>query len=179
MKIEQANDLYVLVSHGEGSDPSSISLFKTREERDQATLDAIETDMHSEDAGKYLNEARTTGWIRFEGDPPLEWATLDELVASRLIAVARAAHQLADNAETSGPAKSPVTKVDQVDFDELSAALDALDELPELPDHIIGTGPAKAEHWLALGRKIRSINPETPQVEITQNHEPSTSKHSG
>lgn len=69
-------------------------------------------------------------------------------VARKLVAVARAAHTLADNSEAG--AKGEPIHVPEEDFEQLSAALDALDALPELPAPYIGTGPAKAEHMLGL-----------------------------
>lgn len=81
-------------------------------------------------------------------------ATLEshEPVGKLLVAVARAAHTLADNSEESGP-----VTCDADDFAALSKTLDALDALPELPAPYIGTGPAKAEHAMGLSDMPRRV----------------------
>ncbi len=68
-------------------------------------------------------------------------------VQRKLIALARAAWSLADDAEETD---SPYITVHEDDFKALSAALDTLDKLPELPAPYVGEGPVKAEFALGL-----------------------------
>jgi hypothetical protein len=73
--------------------------------------------------------------------------TSREQVIAMLIAVARAAHALADG--TCDDSVLGAMTVDPGDFDDLSKALDALETLPEPGPNIYGTGPAKAEAFLS------------------------------
>ena len=73
---------------------------------------------------------------------------LETQAIDALIAVARAAHTMADNCDESGPVHHPKVVVQGADLRALSDALDTLDELPEPGANIVGTGPAKAEHAL-------------------------------
>jgi hypothetical protein len=66
-------------------------------------------------------------------------------VIDMLIAVARAAHNLADGTCEEGG----IYTIDEDDFNKLSATLDELSELPEPGLNLYGTGPAKAEAVLA------------------------------
>jgi hypothetical protein len=63
---------YVLIEHGEGSDPSVIRAFNTPEERIKATREAIlGPDMDGCELD--LSDLEKDGRMSFEGDPPLSW----------------------------------------------------------------------------------------------------------
>lgn len=66
--------------------------------------------------------------------------------AKELIAVARAAHALCECAEES----EIVQATGKDEYETLCSALDKLDELPELPEPDVGSGPAKAEHYVRV-----------------------------
>lgn len=66
-----------------------------------------------------------------------------EQIVVALIAVARAAHDLADDTQQEGD----VFTIDETDFKRLSYALDALDTLADPPGEC-STGPRKAEYYL-------------------------------
>lgn len=147
---------YILISHGEGADPAKFVICDTAAERELATQRAIygTAEVDAECWAKELAELRDDGWLRFEGDAPIQW--VDAVgpedrrydVARKLVALARAAHNLADNSEAG--ANGDQIHVPEDDFQSLSDALDALDALPELPPPYVGTGPAKAEYLLGL-----------------------------
>lgn len=75
-------------------------------------------------------------------------------VIKKLLAVARAAHELADGTEEGDliPFKR--------DYLKLCRALDALDKLPEMPSPYVGTGPAKAEYLLGLFESKNAMKAE-------------------
>lgn len=79
-------------------------------------------------------------------DPLVSDASRDSVI-QMLIAVARAAHALADG--TCEDDELGAMTIDPGDFAELSKALDALDTLPEPGQNLWGTGPAKAEAFLS------------------------------
>lgn len=70
---------YILIEHRDGNDPARVTICDTEAERDRATLAALYG--KAEDAGeaapRELAELREDGWLRFEGDPPLQWVTAD------------------------------------------------------------------------------------------------------
>lgn len=73
-----------------------------------------------------------------------------------LIDLVRATHDLLDDTEESGPAKSPVLTIEPEDFDAVSKILDKLDELPDdKPGYTMG--PATKTEW-AL-RELIGVKP--------------------
>ena len=70
---------YLLIAHPDGRGVASVTVCDTEAERDRATLAAIYG--KAEDAGEAapheLAELRKEGWLRFEGDPPLQWVNAD------------------------------------------------------------------------------------------------------
>lgn len=66
---------YLLIEHRDGKDPARVTIHATETERDLATLEAIHGSptVISSETEKELAELRENGWLRFEGDPPLQW----------------------------------------------------------------------------------------------------------
>lgn len=77
-------------------------------------------------------------------------ASDQKTIVAALVAVARAAWQLADNTEERD---NDQFLCDPGDFAKLSAALDTLDQWPD-PLGESATGPRKAEYWYELGGKV-------------------------
>lgn len=102
-------------------------------------------------------------------------------VTAMLIAVARAAHDLAEGccgdhtfcpkccAEHDLEPNGEIITVDGNALQKLEATLEALDELPELGELVFGTGPAKAEAFMQ--RAIHSI----PMPPSEETHQPKNS----
>jgi len=66
-----------------------------------------------------------------------------EQIVVALIAIARAAHSLADDTCD----EDDILTVDRADFNALSFSLDVLDSLADPPGEV-STGPRKAEYYL-------------------------------
>jgi hypothetical protein len=77
-----------------------------------------------------------------------------EHVVQKLIAVARAAYNVADTCEETITGEGRELTVYGSMFDDMSEALDLLDALPEdLQPNVVMTGPAKAEYMLLSTRQ--------------------------
>lgn len=81
---------YLLIIHGENGDPAHVTICDTEAQRDQATLEAIyefPSDAPDGAAEKELSDLREDGWLRFEGDPPLQWVNIGRITDMRPIAM--------------------------------------------------------------------------------------------
>lgn len=77
---------YLLIAHGEGPDLAHVTVCSTEAEREAETKKAIygtPDDADPECWAKELAELRDDGWLRFEGDPPIQWVNAEVTSADR------------------------------------------------------------------------------------------------
>lgn len=70
------SEKYQLILHGEDGD-ETVETFDTPEARDRATFNAIYHGIDFDPNAPDLEVLREDGIIYFEGDPPLEWRTVE------------------------------------------------------------------------------------------------------
>lgn len=78
---------YLLIIHGEGSDRAHAIVCDTEAERELETKKAIYGSPEDADAecwAKELAELKDDGWLRFEGDPPIQWVNAEVSSDDRL-----------------------------------------------------------------------------------------------
>jgi hypothetical protein len=74
---------HILIAHRDAGDPARVVICDTEDQRVRETLAELNGDPEYPDYYEAdLRDLREDGWMRFEGDPPLQWVNAECLNAA-------------------------------------------------------------------------------------------------